>query len=42
MSACRSEKAKIRSGSSAAILSKRAVMNADTLGFWRASGGRAV
>ena len=33
MSACRSEKARMRSGRSASILSKRALMNADTFGF---------
>ena len=33
MSACRSENARTRSGFSASILSNRALMNADTLGF---------
>ena len=42
MSACRSENARMRSGRSASILSKRALMNAETFGFWRASGGRTV
>ena len=42
MSACRSENARIRSGSSASILSKRALMNAETRGLLRASGGRTV
>jgi len=32
----------MRSGFSASILSNRALMNADTFGFWRASGGRTV
>ena len=30
------------SGRSASILSNRALMNAETFGFWRASGGRTV
>ena len=42
MSACRSENARIWSGFSASILSKRALMNADTFGLLRASGGRTV
>src|SRR6478752_6913447 len=42
MSACRSEKPRIKSGSSASILSNRALMNADTFGLLRASGGRTV
>src|SRR4029450_5961226 len=40
MSACKSENAKTRSGSSATIFSKLALMNAETFGFLRASGGR--
>jgi hypothetical protein len=42
MSAWRSEKASTRSGFSASILSKRALMKAETFGFRRASGGRTV
>ena len=42
MSACRSEKARIRSGASPSILSNRACRNDETLGFCRASGGRTV
>ena len=41
-SACRSENARMRSGSSASILSNFALRNADTRGFSRASGGRTV
>jgi len=41
-SACRSENASTRSGSSASILSNFALMNAETFGFRRASGGRTV
>src|SRR5579862_1600261 len=42
ISACRSEKARIKSGRKASILSNRALMNADTLGLSRASIGRTV
>ena len=41
-SACRSENASTRSGSSATILSNFALMNAEIRGFCRASGGRTV
>src|SRR5215831_5112122 len=41
-SACKSENASTRSGSSATILSNFALMNAETFGFSRASGGRTV
>ena len=37
-----SQRLRARSGSSAAILSNRALMKADTFGFCRASGGRTV
>src|SRR3954454_21135906 len=42
MSACRSEKPRIKSGFSDSILSNRALMKADTFGLLRASGGRTV
>src|SRR3954454_22351108 len=42
MSACRSEKPRIKSGFSDSILSNRALMKADTFGLLRAAGGRTV